>query len=558
MKKSVYIFLSLLLLFTSCKHSPIMYTVSYESEFGTTPEAKQVEDGYILTEDDLPTLSYEGYTFNGWSLIPGYTIYEDVTIKASWTQNPPDPIPEPEPEPEPTPEPESVPKFTITYVSEYGTAPDAIQVEEGYILANKDLPSLPETEDRYFTGWDVKPGTKITENTTITASWKKFACIKAFTAANANDLLLAFYEVTKVEDLPFYSDLDSGKINEIYFQKEAVPSTSTYKHDYKTSDENITFTVSFEQSNGKNRIYISGNGERIYIKNCRNLFCKTNSICDYEWIDLENLYTAKAIDMSYLFSGCSSLTTLNISNLDTSNVTDMCYMFSGCTNLKSIDLSNFNTSNVVDMSYMFSFCEKLSSLDLSSFNTSKVTDMKEMFQKCKSLTSVNLTSFDTSNVTNMSYMFCGCNMIDQLNITNFNTSKVTDMCYMFWCCYKLSHLDLSSFDTSNVKYMDSMFTSCESLEVITLGKMDFSSIKNDSYISFSDCENIKTIYASSDFTIPESVLNLKIFYSCSNLVGGAGTNWAEQKTNDPENYNTAVYARIDGGPSKPGYFTLKK
>ena len=34
-------------------------------------------------------------------------------------------------------------------------------------------------------------------------------------------------------------------------------------------------------------------------------------------------------DMSYMFSSCSSLTSLNLSNFNTNNVTDMSYMFSG-------------------------------------------------------------------------------------------------------------------------------------------------------------------------------------------------------------------------------------
>ena len=53
--------------------------------------------------------------------------------------------------------------------------------------------------------------------------------------------------------------------------------------------------------------------------------------------------------------------------------------------LKSIEgLEHINTSQVTDMSYMFSGCSSLTSLDLSSFDTSKVTDMSYMFSGCKS------------------------------------------------------------------------------------------------------------------------------------------------------------------------------
>ena len=46
--------------------------------------------------------------------------------------------------------------------------------------------------------------------------------------------------------------------------------------------------------------------------------------------------------MSYIFYGCSSLTSLNLSN----NVNNMSYIFYGCSSLISLDLSNFNINNV--------------------------------------------------------------------------------------------------------------------------------------------------------------------------------------------------------------------
>ena len=65
--------------------------------------------------------------------------------------------------------------------------------------------------------------------------------------------------------------------------------------------------------------------------------------------------------------------------------------FSGCKSLTSIDLSNFNTNNVKDMSYMFDGCSSLTSLNLSNFNTNNVNDMYAMFDGCSSLTSLNTT-----------------------------------------------------------------------------------------------------------------------------------------------------------------------
>ena len=44
--------------------------------------------------------------------------------------------------------------------------------------------------------------------------------------------------------------------------------------------------------------------------------------------------------------------------------------------------SEFNTQNVIDMSYMFSNCSSLNELNLSFFNTEKVNNMKYMFGEC--------------------------------------------------------------------------------------------------------------------------------------------------------------------------------
>ena len=47
--------------------------------------------------------------------------------------------------------------------------------------------------------------------------------------------------------------------------------------------------------------------------------------------------------MSGMFSGCSSLASLDLSSLDTSSVTSMSSMFYGCSSLASLDLSSLDT-----------------------------------------------------------------------------------------------------------------------------------------------------------------------------------------------------------------------
>ena len=138
--------------------------------------------------------------------------------------------------------------------------------------------------------------------------------------------------------------------------------------------------------------------------------------------------------------------------------------------------------------------------------------------------SIDLSSYNTDNVVNMSMMFeaLDTDPVLNLDLSSFNTSNVTNMSYMF---YKnaATTLDLSSFDTSKVTDMSGMF------------------YKNT---------NLKTIYASDKFNTNSVSSSSNMFYNSTKLVGGAGTTYNSS-------YVDKTYARIDGGTSSPGYFTLK-
>ena len=161
-----------------------------------------------------------------------------------------------------------------------------------------------------------------------------------------------------------------------------------------------------------------------------------------------NLNTENVTDMSSMFLGCSSLSSLDLTNFDTGNVTDMSRMFQNCYDLTSLDVSNFNTSKVTDMCCMFVGCHKLTSLNVSKFNTTEVTDMRDMFEDCYALTSLDLTNFDTGKVKDMLFMFYGCSALTTIYASNkFVTDKVTDNgSKMFYDCKNLKGYDDSKID----------------------------------------------------------------------------------------------------------------
>ena len=204
--------------------------------------------------------------------------------------------------------------------------------------------------------------------------------------------------------------------------------------------------------------------------------------------------------------------------------TTTCAWFRDMTRLQTITgLYYLNTSQVTSMKGMFAWCDSLQSVDVSSFNTANVTDMIAMFACCEQLSSLNLSHFSTSNVTLMSNMFVGCHQLTSLDVSSFNTDKVTNMYAMFGDCPELTSLNLSGFNTAMVTDMSLMFH---------------------------DCSQLQTIYVGDGWSTAAVANSSNMFKNCTSLVGGMGTTYDASHVD-------ATYARIDGGPSNPGYFTAK-
>ena len=272
---------------------------------------------------------------------------------------------------------------------------------------------------------------------------------------------------------------------------------------------------------------------------------------------IEYLNTSNVTSMQSMFYDCRSLTNLDVSHFITSNVQMMALMFFNCKNLTSLDVSNFDTKNVTNMLAMFVGCSSLTYLDVRGFDTSNVTDMSDMFEGCNGLTNLDVSHFDTHNVEKMPGMFLGCISLTELDVSNFSTTNVTDMSGMFSYCKSLTYLDLSNFDTQNVirfgyrqdmGYTSGMFEGCQSLTSLDLSSFNTVKAEYMSYL-FKGCNSLKTIYVGDGWATSNVIESEKMFEGCTNLVGGKGTRYNS-------NYVDAIYARIDGGTSAPGYFSL--
>ena len=164
-------------------------------------------------------------------------------------------------------------------------------------------------------------------------------------------------------------------------------------------------------------------------------------------------------DSSHLFAGYAAVKSIDFNgSFDTQDVIDMSYMFSSCSELTSLNLADFNTSNVTNMEGMFFMDIKLEMLDVDGFHTSAVSSMRSMFESCAALKSLDLSSFNTSNTEDMRWMFSGCAALEQINVSiGFaEGGNTTDM--FAGCPAKLTVEDreVNTDDWSNVEQYVSM------------------------------------------------------------------------------------------------------
>ncbi len=187
---------------------------------------------------------------------------------------------------------------------------------------------------------------------------------------------------------------------------------------------------------------------------CYNWFAQNVNLTTIEGI--ENLNTSEVTDMSGMFRGCSSLTSLDLSGFNTAKVTTMSGMFSGCSALKELKLSDqFTGTSLTEATYVFNDCKSLTELDLSCLKTTqdKVYTLQGMFEGCTSLTSLNLSGLNTSKVNYMGEMFSGCSALECIYVSDlFTTTAVTGGSGMFKGCTSLPGFDASSVGVAKACY----------------------------------------------------------------------------------------------------------
>ena len=297
---------------------------------------------------------------------------------------------------------------------------------------------------------------------------------------------------------------------------------------------------------------------------------------------------------------------LDLSKAELHSITSLSSAFIDNTYIKSFSLKDAELYNCMSYSYMFSGCTKMTSVKMSPKSSDNVSSIscESMFYNCYAIESFDFASWDTSKVNNMKRMFCNCaydpnHTVTQasvvIDISSFDFSKVTTFEEMFNCDKtkndKVVRIILPAGDKAvdkansvnakrmfrqrrNLLYIDNIgdFTIQNSIADITslfaasgVKVVDISGINLSKVASgkanwmFNNCSNLETIYVKQGTVYNNLAIDGNTLfqyetgkgYTTPPLKGGNNTAWSED-------HITGEYARVDDPDNgKPGYFTEK-
>ena len=190
-------------------------------------------------------------------------------------------------------------------------------------------------------------------------------------------------------------------------------------------------------------------------------------------------------------------------------------MFAGDSALKKITLGDrFYVQNATDLSAMFSGCSSLETIDGNLIfasgkgegNQNKATTMASMFNQCSALTSVPFTYEGESEIvqfpalTTMASMFSGCAGLSSIDMGGWQMQDLTNTSSMFNGCRLLGTLDLSWTGINAIQgdlKVDGMFNSVPENATLTVIK------EGDEYLS-TFMQAVKAEFESGRRTVIEN------------------------------------------------------
>lgn len=212
--------------------------------------------------------------------------------------------------------------------------------------------------------------------------------------------------------------VENNLITNLFNAGSNLPIKKELSGTYDGSSMNVTNngTINISELLDQNKLPLEVNinvtnimQQRIDLVGAQYLFYNDGGNTTMGAIDLSGLNTSKVINMSYMFYGCSVLSSPIILNTD--NVTNFRFMFTGCWNIKTIDLSKYNISEYTNSLGMFDGCCSLKRLIIRSFGNYALYN--DTFDTCYHITGQTNAEYNP-NGDKDGYIYVPDDMVDTL------------------------------------------------------------------------------------------------------------------------------------------------
>ncbi|MDD2962095.1 MAG: leucine-rich repeat domain-containing protein, partial [Muribaculaceae bacterium] len=156
-------------------------------------------------------------------------------------------------------------------------------------------------------------------------------------------------------------------------------------------------------------------------------FRETFTGCNIQSLDLSNVTVTAGINMNVAFGQCAALKKIKMpsATITVSNLSSAFYL---CTKLEKVDLSHIvSPAGGIDLSYIFSSCSSLTSVEMPSA-TITVTDINSAFSECNKLQNIDLSRIVSPTGLDMTQSFFNCTSLTSVYLpsatspTNTSTS----------------------------------------------------------------------------------------------------------------------------------------
>lgn len=282
-----------------------------------------------------------------------------------------------------------------------------------------------------------------------------------------------------------YTKLESVKISGTLTLRRATNMFSGCKNLISIDTKNINISKTcddisgmFYGCNSLADIDIS-NWDTAKIKNFGGMFHGCSSLTDKTGEQIVAMDTTNAIDIHNLLSNTKFSARIyeKIKQWDLSHMENISGLFSG-TPISSFDLSNSNIQ-AKNISKLFAGCKSLTTLNLDNVVSMKTENISELIRGCSKLTKLSMKNWDSSNVTNMDSVFEGTTSLDGIDISSLDMSSVKRANKMFYQAGAKS-ITLGCENTwGKMHQAMKMFADCDNLRSLSFHNADLSSIKSE-------------------------------------------------------------------------------